>query len=64
MLHRAAHAGDAAAVAELLDAGGEADAATRHGVTPLALASAGGHDAVIEDAARGRGGREPGVAGG
>ena len=47
-LHRAAHAGDAAAVAELLDAGGEADAATRHGVRPLALASAGGHDAVIE----------------
>ena len=48
LLHRAAHAGDAAAVAELLDAGGEADAATRHGVTPLALASAGGHDAVVE----------------
>ena len=47
-LHRAAHAGDAAAVAELLDAGGEADAATRHEVTPLALASAGGHDAVVE----------------
>ncbi len=47
LLHRAAHAGDAAAVAELLDAGGEADAATRHGVTPLALASAGGHDAVV-----------------
>ena len=48
LLHRAAHAGDAAAVVELLDAGGEADAATRHGVTPLALASAGGHDAVVE----------------
>ena len=48
LLHRAAHAGDAAAVAELLDADGEADAATRHGVTPLALASAGGHDAVVE----------------
>ncbi len=48
LLHRAAHAGDAAAVAELLDAGGEADAATRHGVTPLALASGGGHDAVVE----------------
>ena len=47
LLQRAAHAGDAAAVAELLDAGGEADAATRHGVTPLALASAGGHDAVV-----------------
>ncbi len=47
-LHRAAHAGDAAAVVELLDAGGEVDAATRHGVTPLALASAGGHDAVVE----------------
>ncbi len=47
-LHRAAHAGDAAAVAELLDAGDEADAATRHGVTPLALASAGGHDVVVE----------------
>ena len=48
LLHRAAHAGDAAVVAELLDAGGEADAATRHGVTPLALASAGGHGAVVE----------------
>ena len=48
LLHRAAHAGDAASVAELLDVGGEADAATRHGVTPLALASAGGHDAVVE----------------
>ena len=41
LLHRAAHAGDGAAVARLLDAGGEADAATRHGVTPLALAAAG-----------------------
>ena len=47
-LHRAAHAGDGAAVAGLLDAGGEVDAATRHGVTPLALAAAGGHDAVVE----------------
>ena len=47
-LHQAAHAGDAAVVAELLEAGGEADAATRHGVTPLALASAWGHDAVVE----------------
>ncbi len=48
LLHRAAHAGDAAAVTRLLDAGGEADAATRHGVTPLALAAAAGHDAVVE----------------
>ena len=48
LLHRAAHAGDVAAVARLLDAGGEADAPTRHGVTPLALASAGGHGAVVE----------------
>ena len=48
LLHRAAHAGDGAAVSELLDAGAEPDAATRHGVTPLALASAAGHDAVVE----------------
>ncbi len=47
-LHRAAHAGDLAAVARLLDASGEVDAATRHGVTPLALASARGHAAVVE----------------
>ena len=46
-LHRAAHRGDAAAVGRLLEAGGEVDAATRHGVTPLALASAGGHAAVV-----------------
>ena len=47
-LHRAAHAGDAAVVGRLLQAGGEVDAATRHGVTPLALASARGHAAVAE----------------
>ena len=47
-LHGAAHAGDRAAVARLLDTGGEVDAATRHGVTPLSLASAGGHGAVVE----------------
>ena len=47
-LHRAAHAGDRAAVVRLLDAGREVDAATRHGVTPLALASAGGNGAVVE----------------
>ena len=47
-LHRAAHEGDAAAVGRLLAAGGEVDAATRHGVTPLALASARGHAAVVE----------------
>ena len=47
-LHRAAHEGDAAAVGRLLNAGGDVDAATRHGVTPLALASAGGHAAVVE----------------
>ena len=47
-LHRAAHAGDAAAVGRLLDAGGEVDAATRLGVTPLALAAAHGHAAVVE----------------
>ena len=47
-LHRAAHAGDAAAVGRLLEAGEEVDAATRHGVTPLALASAGGHAAVVK----------------
>ena len=46
-LHRAAHAGDAALVDRLLAAGGDADAATRHGVTPLALASARGHAAVV-----------------
>ncbi len=47
-LHRAAHDGDSAAVGRLLRAGGEVDAATRHGVTPLALASARGHAAVVE----------------
>ena len=47
-LHRAAHAGDAGVVARLVEAGGEVDAATRHGVTPLALASARGHAAVVE----------------
>ena len=47
-LHRAAHAGDAAVVARLLRAGADADAATRRGVTPLALASARGHAAVVE----------------
>ncbi len=47
-LHEAAHAGDEAAVARLLDTGGEVDAATRHGVTPLVLASAGGHPEVVE----------------
>ena len=41
-LHRAAHEGDAAAVERLLDHGRDADAATRLGVTPLALACAGG----------------------
>ena len=46
-LHRAAHDGDSAAVGRLLNAGGEVDAATRHGVTPLALASARGHAAVV-----------------
>ena len=48
LLHRAAHAGDAAAVARLLGAGGEVDGGTRHGVTPLALASGGGHAEVVE----------------
>ena len=47
-LHRAAHVGDAATVGRLLEAGGEVDAATRHGVTPLALASARGHAPVVE----------------
>lgn len=47
-LHRAAHAGDAAAVGRLLDAGAEVDAATRLGVTPLALAAAHGHAAAVE----------------
>ena len=48
LLHRSAHQGDAPAVARLLDGGGEVDAATRHGVTPLALATANGHAAVVE----------------
>ncbi len=47
-LHRAAHEGDLVSVGRLLDAGGEVDAATRHGVTPLALASARGHAAIVE----------------
>ena len=47
-LHRAAHEGDAATVGRLLEAGGEVDLATRHGVTALALASARGHAAVVE----------------
>ena len=47
-LHRAAHAGDAAAVGRLLEAGGEVDAATRLGVTPLALAAARGNAPVVE----------------
>lgn len=47
-LHRAAHSGDVAVVAWLVKAGGEVDAASRHGVTPLALASARGHAAVVE----------------
>ena len=47
-LHRAAHEGDATVVGRLLQGGGEVDAATRHGVTPLALASASGHAAVVE----------------
>lgn len=47
-LHRAAHAGDAAAVGRLLEAGGEVDAATRLGVTPLALAASRGHAPVVE----------------
>ena len=47
-LHRAAHEGDAATVELLLNAGGEVDAATRHGVTPLALASARGHAGAVE----------------
>ena len=46
-MHRAAHEGAEATVARLLDAGVEVDAATRHGVTPLALASARGHAAVV-----------------
>ena len=48
LLHRAAHEGDTATVERLLEAGGEVDAATRHGVTPLALASARGYPAVVE----------------
>ena len=48
VLHRAAHEGDVATVDLLLEAGGQVDAATRHGVTPLALASARGHAAVVE----------------
>ncbi len=47
-LHRASHRGDAGVVGRLLEAGGEVNAATRHGVTPLALASARGHAAVVE----------------
>ena len=47
-LHRAAHQGDAAALGRLLEAGGEVDVATRHGVTALALASARGHAVVVE----------------
>ncbi len=47
-LHRAAHEGDAATVGRLLEAGGEVDLATRHGVTALALASTRGHAAVVE----------------
>ena len=47
-LHRATHEGDLISVGRLLDAGGEVDAATRHGVTPLALASARGHAAIVE----------------
>ena len=48
LLHRAVHEGDTATVERLLGAGGEVDAATRHGVTPLALASARGHAALVE----------------
>ena len=46
-LHRVAHEGDAAAVGRLLDVGEDADATTRLGVTPLALAAARGHARVV-----------------
>ena len=47
-LHRAAHRGNTAVVARLLDTGADVNAVTRHGVTPLALASAGGHAAAVK----------------
>ena len=47
-LHGPCTRGDRAAVVRLLDAGGEVDVATRHGVTPLALASAAGHGPLVE----------------
>ena len=47
-LHWAAHKGDGDAVALLLGAGADPDGVTRYGVTPLALAGAGGHVAVVE----------------
>ena len=46
-LHRAAHAGDLAAVERLLSSGADPDAVTRLGVTPLALAAGGGRAAVV-----------------